>query len=116
MEDKEARKQAWYNNYRFFGAPIGLLLFMDRHAGQGSWLDMGMLMQNLMLAAVELGLATCPQAALADFPDIVRAQLGFEERWMLLGGLSLGYADPVAAVNAYRLPRMDTDEFVTVFY
>ncbi|HEX9801840.1 MAG TPA: nitroreductase [Gammaproteobacteria bacterium] len=112
-EDNRARTEAWYNNYRFFGAPVGLLVFLDRRLGQGSWVDIGMFLQNLMLAAESEGLATCPQASLAEYPDIVRGILGIGDEMALVCGLSLGYADPDAAVNGYRTPREPVDAFTT---
>jgi nitroreductase len=110
-EDSEARKQAWYNNYRFFGAPVGLLVFLDKRLAQGSWIDIGMFLQNLMLAAESEGLATCPQASLAEYPDTVREILGIEPQLALACGLSLGYPDPQAAVNSYRTPREPVEAF-----
>jgi nitroreductase len=110
-EDTDKQRAAWDNNYRFFGAPVGLLLFLDRRLGQGSWIDMGMFMQSIMLAAQEQGLATCPQASLADYPDVVRGQLGIEDKLALLGGIALGYADPDAAVNKYRTEREPVESF-----
>jgi len=110
-EDSEKQKQAWYNNYRFFGAPIGLFIFIDADLSQGSWLDLGMFVQNLMLAAAGEGLATCPQASLADYPDIVRQQLDWPASDKLACGISLGYADKAKPVNQYRLEREPVDSF-----
>lgn len=110
-EDTDKQKEAWNNNYRFFGAPAGLLLFLDRRLGQGAWIDMGMFMQSIMLAAQEQGLATCPQASLGEYPDVVRDLLGIDENMALLGGIALGYADPDAAVNRYRTEREPVDAF-----
>ena len=110
-EDTDRQKAAWNNNYRFFDAPIGLLLFLDRRLGQGAWIDMGMFMQSIMLAAQEQGLATCPQASLGEYPDVVRGLLGIDDSLALLGGIALGYADPDAAVNRYRTEREPVESF-----
>ncbi len=112
-QDTQARLEAWYNNYRFFGAPVGLLVFLDRRLGQGSWIDTGMFLQCLMLAAESEGLATCPQASLAEYPDIVRRILGVEEQFALVCGISLGYPDAEAAVNNYRTPREPVESFTS---
>lgn len=109
--DTQSRIEAWYNNYRFFGAPVGLLVFLDKRLGQGSWVDIGMFLQNIMLAAENEGLATCPQASLAEFPQLVRGILGIEEQMALVCGLSLGYPDPDAEVNNYRTPREPVEAF-----
>ena len=109
--DAEGRKAAWYRNYRFFDAPVGLIFHMARCLQTGSFLDMGMFMENVMLAAQEYGLGTCPQASLAEYPDIVRGILGLPPEQMIVCGMALGHPDPDAAVNRYRLDRVPVDEF-----
>jgi nitroreductase len=111
LEDAQKRKAAWLDNYRFFGAPVGLLFFLDNTLATGSWVDMGMFIQNVMLAAVDRGLATCPQASIAEYPDIVRALLHIPAQRALVCGMSLGYADASAAVNHYRTARAAVDTF-----
>ncbi|NOZ37238.1 MAG: nitroreductase [Gammaproteobacteria bacterium] len=110
-EDEEKRKQAWYRNYHFFGAPVGLLFFLDKKLTTGSLLDMGLFLQSIMLAAHHYGLATCPQAALAEYPDIIRDCLQLSADQHLLGGMALGYADMNHPINQYRLPRCEVEEF-----
>ncbi len=110
-EDTEKRKQAWYRNYHFFGAPVGLLFFLDKKLGTGSLLDMGLFLQSVMLAAHHYGLATCAQASLAEYPDIVRDSLQLNTDQLLLGGMALGYADLDQPINQYRLPRSEVEEF-----
>ncbi|VAX13380.1 Nitroreductase [hydrothermal vent metagenome] len=110
-EETEKRKQAWYRNYHFFGAPVGLLFFLDKNLGSGSLLDMGLFLQSIMLAARHYGLATCPQAALAEYPDIVRDTLQLSSEQHLIGGMALGYADMSQPINQYRLPRREVEEF-----
>ncbi len=109
--DADARKAAWYRNYRFFDAPVGLIFHMDRRLQTGSFLDMGMFMENVMLAALEYGLGTCPQASLAEYPDIVREILDLPAGQMIVCGMALGHPDPDAPVNRYRLDRVSVDEF-----
>ncbi len=110
-EDKDERKAAWYRNYEFFGAPVGLLFFIERRLAKGSWLDLGMFIQNVMLAALDEGLATCPQASLAEYPDLVREQLGLGDDLAVVCGMSLGHADPDAPVNGFRLEREPVETF-----
>lgn len=110
-DDKQRRQQAWDDNYRFFGAPVGLLFFVDRALAQGSWVDMGMFIQSVMLAAREFGLGTAPQASLAEYPGIIRAELGVEEQFALVCGMALGYPDENHPVNKYRTSRMEITAF-----
>jgi nitroreductase len=112
-DDPAAREKSWNSNYHFFGAPVALFFFVDRSMAQGAWVDMGMFLQNVMLAAQALGLATCPQASLADYPAIIRDVLGVSADRALACGMALGYADPDAAVNQYRLEREPVSAFAT---
>lgn len=113
FEDTVARREAWNRNYHFFGAPMGLLFLIDRRLETGSWLDLGIFLQNVMLAARAHGLATCPQASLAEFPDLVREHLELEAIWQVVCGMALGYADPDAPGNRYRTAREPVATFTT---
>jgi len=100
-------------HYHFFGAPAGLLFFVDRALAQGAWVDMGMFIENVMLAARAHGLATCPQASLAEYPDIVRGILTIPATRALVCGMALGYADASAPVNSYRTEREPLSAFAS---
>lgn len=113
LENKEARKTQWYRNYHFFGAPRGLLFFIDRNLDKGSWLDMGMFLQNVMIAARGFGLETCPEASLAEYPDAVRQIVGVSSDFILICGMALGYADWDHPINRYRTTREPVDSFTT---
>lgn len=104
-EDLAQRKIQWFKNYEFFGAPVGLFFFLDKRMDKGSWLDMGMFIQNTMLAARHFGLETCPQAALAEYPDIVREKLQIGKQWIVVCGMALGYIDSTHPINQYRTDR-----------
>jgi nitroreductase len=112
-DDTFARLKAWNNNSRFFGAPVGLLFFVDRALSQGAWVDMGMFIENVMLAARAHGLDTCPQASMAEYPEIVRRILNVPESHALICGMALGYADTSAAANSYRTEREPVSAFTT---
>jgi nitroreductase len=100
-------------NFCFFDAPVGLFFFLDPKLSVGSWLDTGMFIQSVMLAAQGHGLATCPQAAWLPFHRIIKAHLQVPLELTLVCGMSLGYADRHAIVNQYRPERIDTDTFTT---
>lgn len=100
-------------NFDFFGAPVGLFFTLDRDLEQGSWLDMGMFIQNVMLAARGHGLDTCAQAAFCDHHDVVRAHLGIPDTEALVCGLSLGVADPEEPTNRLETEREPLSAFVT---
>lgn len=109
--DKTARQAQWAANYRAFDAPVMLLFLMDASLQTGSYLDYGMFLQSVMLTALELGLGSCPQAALAEYPDIVRQQLDLPADTRVIAGMALGYEDTDAAVNQYRTEREPVAQF-----
>jgi nitroreductase len=114
-EDKKRQIDQWAANYRAFDAPVVLFFFMDAVMETGSFLDYGMFLQSLMLCAVEEGLATCPQAALGEYPEIVKQCLGYPDDTVLLCGIALGYEDREAQVNNYRTPREEVEHFTRFF-
>lgn len=114
-EDKQRQMDQWAANYRAFDAPVMLLFFMDGIMDAGSYLDYGMFLQSIMLMAVEEGLASCPQAALGEYPQIVKQALGYADDTVLLCGMALGYEDTDALVNSYRTPREEIDNFTRYF-
>jgi len=109
--DKARMKAQMRRNYEFFGAPVGLIFTIDRRMEQGSWLDYGMFVQSVMLAARARGLDTCPQVAWLDYHRIIAGVLGFDAQEQLVCGMSLGYADPAAIENTLRTERAALDEF-----
>jgi nitroreductase len=113
--DRAARERAMLRNFDFFGAPVGLFFTMDRDMALGSWLDMGMFMQNVMTLARGLGLETCPQQAWCDYGAVVHRELGIPEQHILLSGMALGYIDDTATENALVTERVPSQEF-TIFH
>lgn len=114
-EDKKRQHEQWKANYRAFDAPVVLYFFIDKNLGTGSYLDYGMFLQSLMLAATAKGLATCPQAAYAQFPQTIKKALHVSDEKILLGGMALGYADENALINSYRTSRIALEEFVSFY-
>jgi nitroreductase len=113
--DKERRLLQWAANYRAFDAPVVLFFFLDPAMQKGSFLDYGMFIQSVMLAAVEEGLATCAQAALGQYPQLVKDFLGYSRETILICGMALGYEDKDAPVNNYRTEREEVAVFTRFF-
>ncbi|MHB1200722.1 MAG: nitroreductase [Polaromonas sp.] len=109
--DKDRMHAQHQRNYRFFDAPVGFIFTVDRIMGQGSLLDYGMFLQNIMVAARGRGLHTCPQQSWNAFHRIVLPHIGADPNEMLVCGMSLGYADESAPVNTFRTPRVSAQEF-----
>lgn len=110
--DNQAGMKAQHaRNYRFFDAPVGLIFTMDRVMGQGSLLDYGMFMQNVMLAARARGLDTCPQAAFNQFHRIISQRLNLPASQKVVCGMALGYADMDKIENRLETERVPVSEF-----
>jgi nitroreductase len=108
----KARMHAQHGrNYAFFGAPVALMFTIDRVMQQGSWLDYGMFIQNVMVAARARGLDTCPQAAFTPYHRIVAHHLQLAPGQMLVCGMSLGWADPAAVENTLVTEREPVSGF-----
>jgi nitroreductase len=113
--DKAGRIEQWIANYRAFSAPVILFFFLDKSMEKGSFLDYGMFLQSVMLAALEEELATCPQAALGQYPKLIKDALGYSRETILICGMALGYEDKKAPVNNYRTPREEVETFTRFF-
>jgi nitroreductase len=108
----KARMHAQHGrNYDFFDAPVGLMFTIDRVMRQGSWLDYGMFLQSVMVAARGRGLDTCPQAAFMQFHRIISAHIGAPENEQVVCGMSLGFADPSAIENTLVTEREPVASF-----
>ncbi len=109
--DKDKMHAQMQRNFKFFGAPVGLMFTVNRGMGRGSLLDYGTFLQNVMVAARGRGLHTCPQQAWNAFHKIILPHIGASADEMLVCGMSLGYADPSAVVNTFHTPRVGVNEF-----
>ena len=113
-EDKAARRMWFARNFQFFGAPAALFCTVDRQMGPPQWADLGMYLQNVMLLAVEAGLATCAQECWAMYPETITGFLGTPGERMLFCGMSIGYENPDEAANNLRSARAPESEWLTV--
>jgi len=100
-------------NFDFFGAPVAIIFTIPRIMELGSWLDYGMFLQNIMIAAQARGLQTCPQAALITFHQIVAKHVGFSSDEQMVCSMCLGYEDPSASANLIETERVSAREFTT---
>lgn len=99
-------------NFVFFDAPVGMIFTIDRRLNQGSWIDYGMFLQNIMIAARARGLHTCPQAAFAPYHRQIRPVLGIPEEEVVVCGMALGYEDTSKPESTFRTDRAPLDEWV----
>jgi len=91
--DKARMHEQHGRNYEFFDAPVGMIFTIDRSMEQGGWLDYGMFLQNIMIAARGRGLDTCPQQAFTKFHRIITEHVGAPPNEQVVCGMSIGHAD-----------------------
>ncbi len=109
--DMAARARQTGRNFLFFGAPVGFIFTIDSALTKHSWLDFGLFLQNIMLAAHARGLATCPQVSFVRYQSIIAEQLKLAPEEAVTCGMSLGYADEQAVVNHLGMPRAPLEAF-----
>ena len=111
--DKGRMAEQHQRNWKFFDAPVGLFFSIDSYLEKGSWLDLGMFVQSVMLAARGEGLETCPQAAFAYQPTAVKRIVGIPANHTLVCGMSLGFEDKNDVVNSFVTDREPVENFTT---
>ena len=113
-EDRHARLRQFRCNFEFFGAPVGLFVYLDRSMGPPQWADCGMFLQSLMLMARQHGLHTCAQEAWGQWFVTVANHLNPPDELMLFCGVALGFMDETAPINRLRTDRAPVDEFAVM--
>lgn len=111
--DQAANWHQWGRNYQFFDAPVGLIFTIDKDLDAMSFLDIGIFMQSIMLAAKSRGLDTCAQGAWNNFWSVTRRVLSVPDDQYIICGMSLGYADETMPVNTLVAEREPVESFAT---
>jgi nitroreductase len=112
-DDLQARNQQMLRNYHFFDAPVGLLISLDRRLNTGSYMDLGMFIQNILLAARGQGLHTCAQAAFAWYHQVVRRHVPLADNDILVCGIALGHEDREAPESMMETSREPVTNFAS---
>jgi nitroreductase len=113
-DDRAGRDAQFERNFRFFDAPVALIVTMPHDMGSGCYMDLGMTLYGLMLAAQAQGLATCAIGAMASYPNLIRQHLALDASSHIVCGMALGYADPDAPVNQTQTTRCALDDYFKV--
>ena len=104
-EDKPARNALVAKNWEFFGAPHAAFFSMPQTMHRANAIDIGIILQSIMLLFAERNIACIPQGALAQFPTQVKAIAPIPEGNAIMCGLSFGYEAPDEKINTVRMPR-----------
>jgi nitroreductase len=114
-DDTQGRLEAHMRNFKWFGAPVGLIVCVDKIVDRNGWGHVGMFLQTLCLLAVERGLATCCQEAWGCYPGTVAKLVNIPDSQSIWCGVSLGYADATAQVNKLRTQRVPLEQCATFY-
>ena len=110
--DKQGRAQASLRNFEMFDAPHVVFIGMDKSFGASVAIDVGMYMQNLMLAMTAHGVGCCPQGTMRYYPDLVREAFDIPADINILLGISFGFEDPSIPANNARVGRVSIEDSV----
>ncbi len=113
-DDRAGRDAQFERNFSFFDAPVALVVTLEHGFGSGGYMDLGMSLYGLMLAAQAQGLGTCAIGAMASYPSLIRRHLGLGPDSVVVCGMAIGYADPHAPVNQTRTERCDLQTYFRV--
>jgi nitroreductase len=110
--DREASGRQALENFRLFGAPHLAVLSSPEALGTHGVMDCGAWVANFMLAGTALGVGSIAQAAVASWPDILRAHLPIAADRRVVCGISFGYEDAGHPANAFRTSRAPLAQLV----
>jgi nitroreductase len=111
-----AGQQAWNESMlRFYDAPAVIVLVIDRVLDD-AWpiIDIGLVSENICLAALEYGLGTCIMRAIVDYPDVIRKVAGIPDSKRIIVGIAIGYPDENHPVNLVRTEREAVEGITTL--
>lgn len=114
-DDKKGRMMQVGKNFNFFGAPVGMLLTIDKRMDAPQFMDIGIYLQTIMLLAREEGLHTAPQGAWRAYPQTVKKHTNHPDEQQILVGMSIGYGNADAPVNDLYADRAELDELVKFY-
>jgi nitroreductase len=111
--DKVERQEIFMRNFAFFGAPHVAFFFLPEPFGLREAADVGMFAQTFMLSLTAHGMGSCPQTSLSFQADLVRERLDIPSNQKLLFGISFGYPERDAPINACATDRAALGDLVT---
>lgn len=113
-EDKEKREWWTKRGFRFFDAPAVILVAMDKSLDEKAHrFDLGAVVQNVTLAAMEYGLGTCVELQAVNYQRGIRKYLNVPDSKRFVIGIAIGYPDDDFPANNVRSERVPVDSNTT---
>ena len=113
QDDTELRLSQIRENFKFFGAPVGMIVTIDKAFAENGWGHVGMFIQNICLSAVDNDIGTCLQESWSIYPETVKDILNIPDNEVVWCGIALGYPNKEHPINNYRTSRESIEKFVT---
>lgn len=113
QDDTELRLSQIRENFKFFGAPVGMIVTIDKAFAENGWGHVGMFIQNICLSAVDNDMGTCLQESWSIYPETVKDVLNIPDNEVVWCGIALGYPNKDHPINNYRTSRESIEKFVT---
>lgn len=110
--DRAGRGEQMLKNFTFFGAPHVAIITTDREQGTYGAIDCGGFVANLMNAALDLGIGSIAQGAIAMHSDKVRELLQLPDDRLVVCAVSFG-RPAEHPVNQFRTSRAGLADMVT---
>jgi nitroreductase len=114
-DNVEEKKRAHFEKgARLFDAPNAIIVYSDKAFLNIPWgiVSLGIMIQNVCLAALEHGLGTCVMGRLVDYPNMLREMLGVDQSKFFLIGIAIGYPDLADKANNVPRIRIPMEEWV----
>jgi len=108
-EDKEKRAEWLQKGFRFFDAPVAIVITVDESQAEKAQFDVGSVSQTIALTALNYGLGTCIQGQGIMYPDVIRKYTGIPESKVICICLTIGYPDEGFAANQIYSARESVD-------
>ena len=92
---------------------MAIIVTIDRRFPQLRYLDVGLSVAYLLLAAQAKGLATCPIGLITAYGSDIADALSIPEEKEIVLGIALGYAKEDAAINRFKTDRAKQNEILS---
>jgi nitroreductase len=119
MEPKIANLDVSFNQFiekgscSFYGAPVVIIVLMDKVFPKLRYLDVGLSVSYFLLASEAKGLSTCPIGLITQYGDDIKDVLNITEEKEVLLAICLGYEDETAPENDFKTDREPVTEILT---